>query len=92
MTIHQDRPRRRPRRRAVARCHHRWATDLIVSVGYRTSELIKEAAAFVYDGLGGGARAKPDLWDALFNAAGGTNGQGWMPACLDGGWRPTSIA
>jgi putative DNA primase/helicase len=53
-----------------------WATDLTVSVVYRTSELIKEATEVVYAGDGsGGQRKKPDLWDALFNVAGGKNGQ-----------------
>jgi hypothetical protein len=61
-----------------------WAADLAVSVGYRTSELLKEADAFVYDGLGGGTHAKPDLRDALFNVAGGKNGQ--LDARVLGRW------
>jgi hypothetical protein len=46
-----------------------WATDLQVGKGYRVSELITEAGAFVT-----GARIRPNLWEALSSVAGNTAG------------------
>jgi hypothetical protein len=47
-----------------------WTTDLRVGVGYYTSELVTLAGEYLTNG-----RARPALWDALFNVAGGKNGQ-----------------
>jgi hypothetical protein len=49
-----------------------WAAELDVGIGYYTGELVTLAGEYVTDA---NERARPAVWDALFNVAGNKTGQ-----------------
>ena len=50
-----------------------WADELMVNIGYYTSELVERAGQYIGDGSND--RARPALWEALFAVAGNKTGQ-----------------